>query len=129
MENVAVLEPALPETVAATLCLALREGTDRAMAMGFPEDAARDLVPGRLKMELAIAFAIFPEGKFSDGAPLAIDRAKSDVFQSGWLDRVFPGIPQSVGLRISARHENVACSRKAASRNGASPVVDILDGS
>ncbi|SPH17209.1 hypothetical protein DEA8626_00725 [Defluviimonas aquaemixtae] len=89
LENIAVLEPALSETVAATLSLALRDATDRAVAMGVPEAAAHDFVLGHLKIELAIAFGIFPEGKFSDGALMAIDRAKSVIFRDNWLDDVF----------------------------------------
>ena len=89
LENIAVLEPALSETVAATFCLALREAADRAVSMGVPEAAAHDFVLGHLKIELAIAFGIFPEGKFSDGALMAIDKAKSVIFKESWLDDVF----------------------------------------
>ncbi|MBS8227324.1 phosphogluconate dehydrogenase C-terminal domain-containing protein [Vannielia litorea] len=89
LENIAVLEPALSETVAATMSLALREATDRAVSMGVPEAAAHDFVLGHLKIELAIAFGIFPEGKFSDGALMAIDKAKSVIFKEDWLDQVF----------------------------------------
>lgn len=89
LENIAVLEPALSETVAATMSLALRDATDRAVAMGVPEAAAHDFILGHLKIELAIAFGIFPEGKFSDGALMAIDKAKSVIFKDGWLDEVF----------------------------------------
>lgn len=89
LENIAVLEPALSETVAATLSLALRDATDRAVSMGVPEAAAHDFVLGHLKIELAIAFGIFPEGKFSDGALMAIDKARAVIFQKDWLDDVF----------------------------------------
>ncbi len=89
LENIAVLEPALSETVAATMCMALREATDKAVSMGVPEAAAHDFVLGHLKIELAIAFGIFPEGKFSDGALMAIDQAKSVIFKEDWLDQVF----------------------------------------
>ena len=89
LENIAVLEPALSETVAATLSLALRDATDRAVAMGVPEAAAHDFVLGHLKIELAIAFGIFPEGKFSDGALMAIDKVKTVIFRENWLDEVF----------------------------------------
>ncbi len=89
LENIAVLEPALSETVAATMTVALRDATDRAVSMGVPRDAAHDFILGHLKIELAIAFGIFPEGKFSDGALLAIENAKSVIFQPGWLDNVF----------------------------------------
>ncbi|MEX5729516.1 hypothetical protein Ga0609869_002869 [Rhodovulum iodosum] len=89
LQDIAVLEPALSETVGATFSLALREATDRAVAMGVPEAAAHDFILGHLKIELAIAFGIFPEGKFSDGALLAIDNAKSVIFKDDWLDEVF----------------------------------------
>lgn len=89
LENIAVMEPALSETVGATFAMALREATDRAVGLGVPEEAARDFILGHLKIELAIAFEIYPEGKFSDGALLAIDKAKSVIFQDGWLDAVF----------------------------------------
>lgn len=89
LENIAVLEPALSETVGATLALALREATDKAVSMGVPEAAAHDFILGHLKIELAIAFGIFPEGKFSDGALMAIDKAKSVIFKDTWLDDVF----------------------------------------
>lgn len=89
LENIAVLEPALSETVGATLALAMREATDRAVAMGVPEAAAHDFMLGHLKIELAIAFGVFPEGKFSDGALMAIDKARSVIFRDGWLDHVF----------------------------------------
>lgn len=71
------------------MSLALRDATDRAVSMGIPKAAAHDFVLGHLKIELAIAFGIFPEGKFSDGALLAIDQAKSVIFQPDWLDKVF----------------------------------------
>ena len=89
LENIAVLEPALSETVAATMSLALREATDRAVSMGIPEAAAHDFILGHLKIELAIAFGIYTEGKFSDGALMAINKARSVIFQPDWLDRVF----------------------------------------
>lgn len=89
VEQLAILEPAMSETVGATLCMALREATDEAVRRGVPQDAAMDFMLGHLKIELAIAFQIFPEGKFSDGALYAIDQAKPLIFRDGWLDRVF----------------------------------------
>ncbi len=89
VEQIAILEPALSETIGATMCLALREATDRAVSMGVPQQAAMDFILGHLNIELAIAFNAFPEGKFSDGALLAIDKAKSVIFKEDWLDQVF----------------------------------------
>jgi hypothetical protein len=89
VEQMAILEPALSETVGATFALALREATDEAVRRGVPEQAAHDFILGHLNIELAIAFGIFPEGRFSDGALHAIAQARPQIFREGWLDRVF----------------------------------------
>ncbi|MGB0659037.1 MAG: phosphogluconate dehydrogenase C-terminal domain-containing protein [Mangrovicoccus sp.] len=98
LQDIAVMEPALSETVAATLCMALRDATDRAVSLGVPEAAAHDFLLGHLKIELAIAFGIYPEGKFSDGALLAIEQAKPKIFKEDWLDQIFnlDAVKQSV---------------------------------
>ncbi len=62
VEQLAILEPALSETVGATFALALREATDEAVRRGVPKQAAIDFIIGHLNIELAIAFGIFPEG-------------------------------------------------------------------
>ncbi len=89
VEQIAILEPALSETVGATLALALRQATDEAVRRGVPEQAAHDFMLGHLNIELAIAFGIFPDGKFSDGALHAIAQARPEIFRDDWLDRVF----------------------------------------
>lgn len=89
VEQLAILEPALSETVGATLALALREATDEAVRRGVPKQAAIDFIIGHLNIELAIAFGIFPEGRFSDGALQAIDKARPVIFRDRWIDRVF----------------------------------------
>jgi hypothetical protein len=89
VEQIAILEPALSETVGATMALALREAADEAVRQGVPEQAAHDFLLGHLTIELAIAFGIFPEGKFSDGALHAIAQAKPLIFKEDWLERVF----------------------------------------
>lgn len=89
VEQLAILEPALSETVGATLCLAMRDATDHAVKLGVPEQAAKDFILGHINIELSIAFDEFPGGQFSDGALMAIDKAKPEIFREGWLDRVF----------------------------------------
>ena len=81
VEQLAILEPALSETVGATLALALREAADEAVRRGVPEQAALDFMLGHLNIELAIAFGVFPEGKFSDGALHAIAQARPVIFK------------------------------------------------
>jgi hypothetical protein len=89
VEAIAILEPALSETIGATLALALREATDEAVRRGVPREAAHDFILGHLNIELAIAFGIFPEGKFSDGALYAIEAARPKIFRDGWLNDIF----------------------------------------
>jgi len=88
IEQMAILEPALSETVGATLALALRDATNEAIRRGVPKDAAMDFIIGHLGIEMSIAFGEF-DGVFSDGAYQAIDKAKGVIFQEDWLDRVF----------------------------------------
>ncbi len=88
VEQIAILEPALSETIGATFALALREATDEAVRRGVPEQAAHDFMLGHLNIELAIAFGIFP-GVFSDGALHAIDKARPVIFKEGWMNDVF----------------------------------------
>ena len=89
VEQLAILEPALSETVGATLALAIREATDEAIRRGVPQQAAIDFIIGHLNIELAIAFGVFPEGRFSDGALQAIAKAKPILFRDGWIERIF----------------------------------------
>lgn len=107
VEQIAILEPALSETVGATLALAMREATDEAVRRGVPREAAMDFILGHLNIELAIAFGAFPEGKFSDGALQAIALAKPLIFRDDWLERIFD--PDAV--RRSVRE---ICSPQAA---------------
>lgn len=89
LEHIAIMEPAMSETVGATLCLALREATDEAVRRGVPQAAAMDFMLGHIQIELAIAFNIFKEGKFSDGALHAIREARPLIFKEDWLKAVF----------------------------------------
>ncbi len=89
VEQIAILEPALSETVAITMCIALREATEEAIRRGVPRQAAVEFVLGHINIGLSIAFEVFPEGRFSDGALHAIEQAKPQIFREGWLDRVF----------------------------------------
>lgn len=83
VEQMAILEPVLSETVAATCITVIREAMDEAIRRGVPADAARDFLLGHVFCELGILFdkAGFP---FSDGAKRAIAEAKKAIFQPDW---------------------------------------------
>jgi hypothetical protein len=82
-EQMAILEPGLVETLAATCLAIVREGMAEVIEMGVPEAAVRDFLYGHLRVELAILFdqAGFP---FSDGAIYAINQAKKEIFRPDW---------------------------------------------
>lgn len=84
VDQMAILEPVLSETVTATCLTIIGEAVDEAVRRGVPEDAARDFVLGHIKVELGIVFKLFEGARFSDGAYKAIDAAKQSIFQSDW---------------------------------------------
>jgi len=88
VEQMAILEPVLSETVAATCVTIIREATDEAVRRGVPRQAAIDFVMGHLKVEIGIVFELFEGARFSDGAIKAIERAKQSIFRPDWK-RVF----------------------------------------
>lgn len=99
VEQMAILEPVLSETILGTCLMMLREATDEAVRRGVPEAAARDFILGHMRVELAIAFQEKEGACFSDGALKAIDRAKPVIFQPDWK-RVFE--PEAIAE--SVRH-------------------------
>ena len=84
VEQMAILEPALSETIGATLVTALKVATDEAVRRGVPEEAAYDFMLGHLSIELAILFGALPGGQFSDGAKLAIAKATPRLLRDDW---------------------------------------------
>ena len=96
VEQMAILEPGLSETIGATLVTALRQATDAAVAKGVPKAAAWDFMLGHLGIELALLFEQYP-GQFSDGAKLAIAKAMPRLFRDDWLHVLEPAaITESV---------------------------------
>jgi hypothetical protein len=75
--------------VGATLCLAMRDALEEAVKRGVPREAAMDFMLGHIQIELAIAFGVFKEGKLSDGALHAIEKANPQIFKDGWLQEIF----------------------------------------
>lgn len=84
MEQIAILEPALSETVAATCVTVIHEAMQEAIRRGVPPQAARDFLLGHINIELAIVFGELTTARFSDGALKAIEEAKSVLFQPDW---------------------------------------------
>ena len=84
VDQMAILEPVLSETVCATCLTIIREAMDEAVRRGVPEEAARDFILGHLNVELAILFDQLPGVRMSDAANKAVERAKKEIFVSDW---------------------------------------------
>ena len=87
VEQMAILEPALVETLAQTCMEIVKEGYDRVVAKGVPAEAARDFVLGHLRIQIAVLFGEV-NGTFSDAAYKISKRARSVLFKDGW-QRIF----------------------------------------
>jgi hypothetical protein len=83
LEQMAILEPAMVETLAQTCMEVVREGYDRIIELGVPEAAARDFVLGHLRIQIAVLFREV-NGTFSDAAYKISKRAKPILFRDGW---------------------------------------------
>ena len=101
-EQMAILEPALVETLLGTCLTVIREGRDRAVEMGVPKEAADAMLFGHMRIEMGIIFG-FTDFPFSDGAQQAIEEAKREIFDEDWEDSVFDkeNIQESVKLITS----------------------------
>lgn len=84
VDQMAILEPVLSETVCATCLTVIREATDEAVRRGVPEQAAHDFILGHLNVELAILFGMLPGVRMSDAANRAVERAKKEIFVEDW---------------------------------------------
>jgi D-apionate oxidoisomerase len=83
VEQMAILEPAMAETVGICLVMALREALEEAVRQGVPRAAAEDFMYGHVKVELGIAFSRvnFP---FSDGAKLIAEYGRQHLLKPDW---------------------------------------------
>jgi len=84
VDQMAILEPVLSETVCATCLTIIREAMDEAVRRGVSEEAARDFILGHLNVELAILFDQLPGVRMSDAANKAVERAKKEIFVADW---------------------------------------------
>jgi hypothetical protein len=87
LEQMAMLEPALVETLAQTCMEVVKQGHDRLIAAGVPREAVRDFVLGHLRIQIAVLFGEV-NGTFSDAAYKISKRAKPILFREGW-EKIF----------------------------------------
>ena len=96
VEQMAILEPGLSETVCASLLVVMREAMDEAVARGVPKEAARDFLLGHMNILGAVIFDEVP-GVFSDACNKAIEFGKTVLMRDDWK-RVFE--PEEIAASI-----------------------------
>jgi len=104
VEQMAILEPALSETVVLTCMVIMREAIDEAVRRGVPAQAARDFVLGHMNVNIGILFN-YIDAQLSDGAKLAVSRARTRIFQPDWKD-VFE--PENVMKEVKAITQSIS---------------------
>jgi len=83
VEQMALLEPGLSETVCATLLDVMREAMDEVVARGVPAECARDFLLGHMTILSAVIFKQIP-GAFSDACNKAITFGKPRLMRDDW---------------------------------------------
>ena len=96
VEQMALLEPGLSETVCASLLDVMREAMDEVVRRGVPAEAARDFLLGHMNVLGAVIFKEV-EGVFSDACNKAIQFGKPALMRPDWR-RVFE--PEEIAASI-----------------------------
>ncbi len=87
VEQMAILEPGLSETLCASLLDVMREALDEVVRRGVPREAARDFLLGHMNVLGAVIFGE-TQGVFSDACNKAIEFGKPVLMRDDWK-RIF----------------------------------------
>lgn len=96
VEQMALLEPGLSETVCASLLCVMRDAMDEVISRGVPADAARDFLLGHMNILSAVIFDEI-DGAFSDACNKAIEFGIPTLMRDDWK-RVFE--PEEIAASI-----------------------------
>ena len=83
-EQMAILEPALVETLGLTCVYIMKEAMDEAVKMGVPEAVAQDFLLSHVRCMMGEVFLLAGE-TLSKGARLAVAEAKKEILQPDWM--------------------------------------------
>ncbi|MFC3071999.1 phosphogluconate dehydrogenase C-terminal domain-containing protein [Shinella pollutisoli] len=87
VEQMAMLEPGLSETLCASLLVVMRQAMDECVERGVPKEAARDFLLGHMNVLGAVIFEETP-GVFSDACNKAIEFGIPVLMKDDWK-RIF----------------------------------------
>lgn len=107
VEQMAILEPALVETITIPLIMIIREAMDEAIKHGVPAAAARDFLLGHISIDIAILFG-YLNAQFSDGAKLAAQRGMEQIIKPDWK-RIFE--PENIMREVRIITEGVQTAK------------------
>ena len=96
VEQMALLEPGLSETVCASLLVVMRDAMNEVVARGVPAEAARDFLLGHMNVLGAVIFKEV-DGVFSDACNKAIEFGVPALMRDDWK-KVFE--PQEIADSI-----------------------------
>ncbi|SES39729.1 phosphogluconate dehydrogenase C-terminal domain-containing protein [Rhizobium sp. NFR03] len=96
VEQMAILEPGLSETVCASLLVVMSQALDECVKRGVPEQAARDFLLGHMNVLGAVIFKEV-DGVFSDACNKAIEFGIPALMRDDWKN-VFE--PQEIAESI-----------------------------
>lgn len=86
IEQMAILEPAMAETITFTLMVIIKEALEEAIKAGVPEEAATDFMLGHMNSSMWVLFGGIGDYKelVSDGALKAVEMSKKEILKSDW---------------------------------------------
>lgn len=96
VDQLAMLEPALAETMCASLLEVMRDGVDEVVRRGVDRQAALDFLLGHINVLASVIFGE-REGAFSDACNKAIEFGKPVLMKDDWK-RIFE--PQEIAASI-----------------------------
>lgn len=100
VEQMALLEPAMAESVAITLIDVIRETTEEVVARGIDPVAARDFMLGHVQIGLALLFGEL-DWELSEGAKEALRDARPMLMQPDWKRVLDPDEVRASVARIT----------------------------
>lgn len=89
VEDMALLEPGLSETVCATLLVVMKEAMEEVVRRGVSREAARDFLLGHMNV-LGSVIMEETKGQFSDACNKAIQFGKPRLMRDDWISVLDP---------------------------------------
>lgn len=88
VEQMAMLEPTMAETISSMVVTVLGEAMEEAVKRGVPYEAAKDFMLGHINIQLGIVFE--KVNPFSDACLVAIDYGRKAMIKEGWKELYNP---------------------------------------